>query len=79
MLPLPETIILLLAPLTLLFSGRVWRHGRFFLLGARLTPGACTVTTPLRAMRLATERRFTSYHRVLNRATWSARQAAGVS
>src|SRR4051794_25044716 len=29
-------------------------------------------------MGLATERRFTNYHRVLNRATWSARQGSRI-
>ena len=40
-----------------------------------LAPSARTVTAALRAMGLATERRFTNDHRVLNRATWSTRQA----
>src|SRR4029434_2541869 len=31
---------------------------------------------PLRVMGLAMEHRFTNYHRVLNRATWSALQAS---
>jgi len=48
------------------------------LLGAILTPGARTVTAVLRVMGLARERRFTNYHRVLNRATWSARQGSRV-
>jgi hypothetical protein len=41
-----------------------------------LTPGAHTVTAVLRAMGLAAERHFTNDHRVLNRATWSARQGS---
>jgi hypothetical protein len=41
-------------------------------LGAILTPGPRTVTAALRVMGLAMERHFTTYHRVLNRATWSA-------
>jgi hypothetical protein len=39
-----------------------------------LTPGARTVTAALRAMGRAAERHCTNDHRVLNRATWSARQ-----
>ncbi|MDQ3828266.1 MAG: transposase [Candidatus Tectomicrobia bacterium] len=39
-----------------------------------LTPGARTVTAALRATGLAAACRFTHDHRVLNRATWSARQ-----
>jgi hypothetical protein len=76
--PLPEAIILVLAPFALLFSYRVWLRAQLLLLGAILTPGARTVTAALRAMGLAQERRFTSYHRVLNRATWSARQGSRI-
>src|ERR671922_1445784 len=76
--PLPEAIILGLAPFAPLFSHRVWLHAQLLLLGAILTPGARTVTAALRATGLATERRFTNYHRVLNRATWSTRQASRI-
>src|SRR5918992_491994 len=76
--PLPEAIILVLAPFAPLFSQRVWRHAQLLLLGAMLAPGARTVTAALRVMGLAAERRFTNYHRVLNRATWSARQGSRI-
>jgi DDE superfamily endonuclease len=76
--PLPEAIILVLAPFVPLFSERVWRHAQILLLGAMLTPGTRTVTAALEAMGLAAERRFTNYHRVLNRATWSARQGSRI-
>jgi len=76
--PLPEAIILVLTPLAPLFSPRVWRRAQLLLLGAILTPGARTVTAALRATGLATERRFTHDHRVLNRATWSARQGSRI-
>ena len=72
--PLPEAIILVLAPLAPLFSQWVWLHAQRLLLGAMLAPGARTVTAALRVMRLATERGFTNDHRVLNRAAWSTRQ-----
>jgi hypothetical protein len=49
-----------------------------FLLGAILAPKARTVTAALCVMGLATEGRFTTYHRVLNRATWSTRQAGRI-
>jgi hypothetical protein len=74
--PLPEAIILVLAPFAPLFSHRVWRHAQVLLVGAMLAPGARTVTAALRVMGLAAERHFTNYHRVLNRATWSARQGS---
>jgi hypothetical protein len=76
--PLPEAIILVLTPFAPLFSERVWRHAEVLLLGAILTPGARTVTAALRAMGLAAERRFTNDHRVLNRATWSARHGSKI-
>jgi hypothetical protein len=72
--PLPEAIILVLAPFAPLFSRRVWCHAQLLLLGAMLAPGARTVTAAWRAIGLAMERHFTNDHRVLNRATWSARQ-----
>jgi DDE superfamily endonuclease len=74
--PLPDAIIRILAPFAPLFSRRVWCHAQVLLLGAILTPGARTVTAALRVMGLAMEHRFTTYHRVLNRATWSALQAS---
>src|SRR5215218_1345023 len=74
--PLPEAIILVLSPFAPLFSRRVWRHAQLLLLGAILAPAARTVTAALRAMGLATERRFTNYRRVLNRVTWSARRGS---
>src|SRR5215203_6516981 len=43
-----------------------------------LAPGARTVTTALRVMGLSAECRFTNYHRVLNRATWSARHGSRI-
>jgi DDE superfamily endonuclease len=75
---LPEAIILVLAPFAPLVSDRVWVHAQVILLGAILTPGPRTVTAALRAMGLAMERHFTNDHRVLNRATWSARQGSRI-
>jgi hypothetical protein len=76
--PLPEAIILVLAPFAPLFSQRVWLHAQLLLLGAILAPGTRTVTAALRAMGLSGERHFTNYHRALNRATWSAHQASRI-
>jgi DDE superfamily endonuclease len=74
--PLPEAIILVLAPFAPLFSARVWRHAQVWLLGGILRPGPRTVAAALRGMGLARERHFTHDHRVLNRAIWSARQGS---
>ena len=72
--PLPDAIILILAPCAPLVSERVWRQAQVWLLGAMLTLGPRTVTGALRVMGLALARHFTHDHRVLNRTTWSARQ-----
>lgn len=71
--PLPEAIILVLAPLTPLFSTRVWCHVQLLLLRAMLAHGPRTVTAALQVMGLTRERRFTNYHRVLSRATCTPR------
>jgi hypothetical protein len=76
--PLPDAIIRILALFAPLFSERVWRHAQVLLLGAVLTPGARTVTGALRVMGLALDGQFTNDHRVLNRATWSARQGSRI-
>jgi len=76
--PLPEAIILVLASFAPLFSHRVWPHAQCLLVGALLAPGARTVTAALRVMGLSRARHFTNDHRVVNRATWSARQAGRI-
>jgi hypothetical protein len=45
--PLPEAIILVLAPFAPLFSQRVWLHAQVLIVGAMLAPGARTVTATL--------------------------------
>jgi DDE superfamily endonuclease len=55
---------------------RTWRHAELLLIGAILAPGRRTVTSLLRIAGLSRERRFTNYHRVLNRAAWSTHSAA---
>jgi hypothetical protein len=75
---LPAEMIVLLAPFAQLFSERVWLHAQVLVLGAMLAPGKRTVTSGLRVMGLAWERRFTNYHRVLSRASWSALQASQI-
>ena len=75
---LPEEIIQVLALFAPLFSARVWGHAQVLLVGAMLAPGPRTVTAALRVMGWALESRFTNYHRVLSRATWSARQGSRI-
>ena len=55
---------------------RTWRRAELLLIAAILAPGKRTVTSLLRIAGLGRERRFTNYHRVLNRAAWDARAAA---
>ena len=68
-------VILCFAPL---FFQRSWRHAEVLLVGAILVPGRRTVGGILRITGLCWERRFTNYHRVLNRAAWSGRAAARI-
>jgi hypothetical protein len=75
---LPTAIIQLLAPFTLLFSERVWRHAQVLLVGTILAPGKRTVGAALRVMGLGRTEHYQRYHRVLNRAVWSSREASRV-
>ena len=61
-----------------LFSKRVWQHVQILLLGAILAPGQRTVSAILRIMGLSCEKHFQNFHRVLNRAIWSSREASRV-
>jgi DDE superfamily endonuclease len=75
---LPPEMIVLLAPFAQLFAERVWLQAQVLVAGAILAPGHRTVSSCLRVMGLAWERHFTNYHRVLNRAKWSALQASKI-
>jgi DDE superfamily endonuclease len=75
---LPETMIRVLASFAPLFSERVWQHVQLLLAGAILTPAKRTVASALRAVGLDKEKRFCRYHRVLNRAVWSSRDASRI-
>jgi alkylated DNA nucleotide flippase Atl1 len=61
-----------------LFSKRVFEHALVLVAGAILTPGRRTVTNALRIMGRSQETTFQNYHRVLNRARWSAAQASRI-
>jgi hypothetical protein len=75
---LPAMMLHLLNPFMPLFSRRVWLHVHVLLAGAILAPGKRTVSAALRVMGLGQTRNFQRYHRVLNRATWSGREASRV-
>src|ERR671921_1433540 len=78
MLHLPVCFATVIPPFAGMFvQQRTWRHAQLLLLGALLTPGQRTVCAILRVAGLCWERRFVSYHRVLNRAVWRGRGGAG--
>jgi hypothetical protein len=70
---LPGKIIQVLHTFEGVFSQRVWEGAKVLLIGAILAPGERTVAAILRVMELHAEKHFQTYHRVLNRATWSSR------
>jgi hypothetical protein len=60
------------------FSKRVWRHAQVLIAGSLLAVGQRTVGAVLRVMGLGQLRQFQRFHRVLNRANWSALAASRV-
>ena len=68
-------VILIFEPL---FSKRVWRQAQVLIAGALLAVGQRTVSAVLRVMGLGQLRQFQRFHRVLNRAGWSALAASRV-
>ena len=75
---LPAALEGVLQPFAPVFSRPIWKRVRVLLAGAILSPGRRTVAQALRVVGLAEERHFPSYHRVLSRARWSAREAARI-
>src|SRR3990172_470413 len=75
---LPADIAVVIAMFAPLFSQPTFEHVKLLVVEAILTPGRRTVTAVLRILGLAQERQFQKYHRVLNRASWSSRHAAGL-
>jgi hypothetical protein len=73
---LPAEYITILKTFASVFSRRVWLQAQVLLLGAILAPGQRTVTAVLRIMGLSAEKHFQNFHRVLNRAVWSSREAS---
>ena len=78
MLTLPAELLSQIVEFAPLFSKCVWEHAKVLLVGAILAPGKRTVTSCLRVMGLSDEKRFEKYHRVLNRARWSAFEASRI-
>ena len=61
-----------------LFTRPSWPRAQALLCDVLLAPANHVLTAALRARGLAVDPRFQSYHRLLNRVRWSAREAAGV-
>lgn len=75
---LPIELVNFILPFASLFSKRTWHSGLLLLVGAILAPSKRTRSAMLRVMGLSHERQFQRYHRVLNRAVWSSRQASRI-
>lgn len=75
--PSPE-IVHLLGAFASVFTRPTFGHALALVYGTILACGPRTVAAALRALGLASERHFTTYHRVLNRAEWSALAASGI-
>ncbi len=73
---LPLAVQDVIVSFTPLFSKRVFEHARLLIVGAILAPGKRTVTSILRVMGKGNTPQFQTYHRVLNRARWSALQGS---
>src|SRR5215472_7751040 len=60
-----------------LFTRSTWWHALVLLAGAILAPGRRTVAAVLRILGREHDAGFCTFHRILNRAAWSSRAAAG--
>ena len=69
---LPAALLPLIVEFQPFFPKSVWEHAQTLLVGALLATGKRTVTACLRIMGKSDEPHFQNYHRVLNRARWSA-------
>lgn len=76
MFHLPVDCLVIVQTFAPLFSAAVWPCAQQLLLGAVLAPGKRTVSSILRVLGLGQAPHFQNYHRVLNRAVWSARRGA---
>lgn len=68
----PVELLPLIEKFYRLYTKPVREHAKELLMGAILAIGKRTVTACLRVMGLDQEKQFQKYHRVLNRARWSA-------
>jgi hypothetical protein len=78
MFSVPQEVQAILIAFAPLFSAPVWQNAKVLIIGAILCVGKRTVTAALKVMGLQNEKRFTNYHRVLNRAKWNTLNAAKI-
>ena len=78
MFSVPQKVEDVLIAFRPLFSTPVWQSAQVLVIGAILCIGKRTVTAALKVMGLENEKRYTNYHRVLNRAKWNALNAAKI-
>src|SRR5215213_564215 len=78
MITLPAELMAFIVAFAPLFSKPVFQHVKLLLAGAILATGKRTVTACLRITGKSADKHFQTYHRVLNRAQWSALEAARV-
>jgi hypothetical protein len=75
--PLPSRFLSRLAGFADLFTRPTWSHVPLLLAGTILAPGRRTITATLRILGRERDPGFSTFHRILNRAAWSSRAAAG--
>lgn len=68
---MPAQFLAVLTVFAPAFTRPTWDHACALLTGALLASGRRTIASALRAVGRGEERHFTTYHRVLNHATWS--------
>lgn len=73
---LPAELLPIIVEFQPLFSKSVWKNAQTLLIGAILAIGKRTVTACLRVMGKSDDKGFQNFHRVLNRAQWSALAAS---
>jgi hypothetical protein len=78
MFSLPQEFQIVLSVFAPLFSLPVWSYVQTLAIGAILCTGKRTITSALRVQGLEDDKGFTNYHRVFNRAQWSALQGAKI-
>ncbi len=74
--PLPPRFVSWLAGFADLFTRPTWSNVLVLLAGVIQAPGRRTVAAALRILGRERDRGFCTFHRILNRATWSSRAAA---